>query len=91
MCSWALIERVGRRRLMVGGRLMMTTMLPVIGGISILNTPTALKVTVALMTVWGFLVRLLSQKPHFNLPRLTTENLVAVPSDSGRMCIRYWR
>ncbi|KAH1598226.1 hypothetical protein KXX34_008336 [Aspergillus fumigatus] len=55
MCSWALIERVGRRRLMVGGCLMMTTMLPVIGGISILNTPTALKVTVALMTVWGFL------------------------------------
>ncbi|RHZ55825.1 uncharacterized protein CDV56_107569 [Aspergillus thermomutatus] len=55
MCSWPLIERVGRRRLIVGGCIMMTTMLPVIGGINILNTPTALKVTVALMTVWGFL------------------------------------
>lgn len=57
MCSWPLIERLGRRQLIVGGCIAMTTLLPVIGGISILNTPKALKATVALMTVWGFLVR----------------------------------
>ncbi|KAL4811789.1 general substrate transporter [Aspergillus spinulosporus] len=55
MCSWLMIERLGRRRLIVGGCIAMTTTLPIIGGISILNTPAALKATVALMTIWGFL------------------------------------
>lgn len=57
MCLSPLIERLGRRQLIVGGCIMMTALLPFIGGISILNTPTALKATVALMTLWGFLVR----------------------------------
>ncbi|KFY95404.1 hypothetical protein V500_02796 [Pseudogymnoascus sp. VKM F-4518 (FW-2643)] len=55
MCSWPLVERLGRRQLIVGGCIMMTALLPFIGGISIVNTPTALKATVALMTLWGFL------------------------------------
>lgn len=56
MCSWPLIDRFGRRPLVVGGMFVMTASLLVIGGISTINTKPTLKATVALMALWGWLV-----------------------------------
>ncbi|KAF6840437.1 maltose permease [Colletotrichum plurivorum] len=56
MCSWPLIDRVGRRPMIVGGCFVMTAALLVIGGIGTLeNNQKALMATVSLMTIWGFL------------------------------------
>lgn len=54
ICSWPLIERVGRRRLIVGGCIFMTANLLTIGGVSTIKTAPALKATVSLMAIWGF-------------------------------------
>ncbi|KAI5918150.1 general substrate transporter [Camillea tinctor] len=55
VCSWPLIDRLGRRPMVVGGMITMTAGLLIIGGISTLNNPASLKATVAFMTLWGFL------------------------------------
>ncbi|KAI6423315.1 hypothetical protein MCOR22_011351 [Pyricularia oryzae] len=55
MCSWPLIDWLGRRPLVVGGMFVMTAGLLLIGGISTINNAPSLKATVAFMTVWGFL------------------------------------
>ncbi|KAF7186976.1 Major facilitator-type transporter ecdC [Pseudocercospora fuligena] len=56
ICSWPLIDRFGRRPLIVHATILMTALLLVIGGISTpKQTPASLKATVALMTIWGFL------------------------------------
>ncbi|KAL4874695.1 general substrate transporter [Aspergillus karnatakaensis] len=55
ICSWPLVDRLGRRPLIVGGMLVMTCGLLLIGLISISTSNAALKATVAFMTLWGFL------------------------------------
>ncbi|KAI1504748.1 general substrate transporter [Biscogniauxia marginata] len=55
ICSWPLIDRLGRRPMIVGGMITMTAGLLLIGGIGTLNTPASLKATVAFMTIWGLL------------------------------------
>ncbi|KAH7126081.1 maltose permease [Dactylonectria macrodidyma] len=55
LCSWPLVDRLGRRPLIVGGYTIMTGLLLVIGGISTIGTPPALSATVSLMVIWGFL------------------------------------
>ncbi|OQE25347.1 hypothetical protein PENSTE_c006G09328 [Penicillium steckii] len=55
ICSWPLVDRLGRRPMIVGGMFIMTGLLLVIGGISTIGSDSALKATVAFMTVWGFL------------------------------------
>ncbi|KAJ0378158.1 hypothetical protein COL26b_003584 [Colletotrichum chrysophilum] len=59
MCSWPLIDRVGRRPMIVGGCFVMTATLLLIGGIGTLeNNQKALMATVSLMTIWGFLYQM---------------------------------
>ncbi|KAJ4325901.1 hypothetical protein N0V84_003287 [Fusarium piperis] len=55
MCSWPLIDRLGRRPLIVGGCFVMTGLLLVIGGISTIGSGPSLSATVAFMVIWGFL------------------------------------
>ncbi|KAF4981692.1 hypothetical protein FZEAL_2579 [Fusarium zealandicum] len=55
MCSWPLVDRLGRRPLIVGGCFVMTALLLVIGGISTIGSAPALSATVAFMVIWGFL------------------------------------
>ncbi|KAI0593541.1 general substrate transporter [Biscogniauxia sp. FL1348] len=55
ICSWPLIDRLGRRPMVVGGMIIMTAGLLIIGGISTINNSASLKATVAFMTIWGFL------------------------------------
>ncbi|KAJ5988079.1 hypothetical protein N7481_003289 [Penicillium waksmanii] len=55
ICSWPLVDRLGRRPMIVGGMIIMTMGLLVIGGISTIGSSSALKATVAFMTLWGFL------------------------------------
>ncbi|KAF5001208.1 hypothetical protein FDECE_11028 [Fusarium decemcellulare] len=55
MCSWPLVDRLGRRPMIVGGCFIMTALLLVIGGISTIGTAPALSATVAFMVIWGFL------------------------------------
>ncbi|KAH8885619.1 general substrate transporter [Thozetella sp. PMI_491] len=55
ICSWPLIDRLGRRPMIVGGMFVMTAALLLIGGISTINSPASLKATVSFMTIWGFL------------------------------------
>ena len=57
ICSWPLVDRLGRRPLIVGGMNIMTAALLIIGGISTMkDNKDALKATVSFMTIWGFLV-----------------------------------
>jgi MFS transporter, SP family, general alpha glucoside:H+ symporter len=56
MCSWPLVDRLGRRPMIVGGMMIMTAALLLIGGISTIGTRPALSATVSFMTLWGFLV-----------------------------------
>ncbi|KAI0123760.1 maltose permease [Xylariales sp. AK1849] len=55
ICSWPLIDRLGRRPMVVGGMFIMIASLLIIGGLSTMNSSSALKATVAFMTLWGFL------------------------------------
>ncbi|KAM9884323.1 maltose permease [Verticillium dahliae] len=55
MCSWPLVDRLGRRPMIVGGVFIMTALLLVIGGISTIGSQAALSATVAFMCIWGFL------------------------------------
>ncbi|KAH7272934.1 general substrate transporter [Fusarium solani] len=58
ICSWPLVDRVGRRPMIVGGMITMTAGLLLIGGISTINNQQALSATVAFMVVWGFLYQM---------------------------------
>ncbi|KAI8258704.1 General alpha-glucoside permease [Colletotrichum sp. SAR11_239] len=55
MTSWPLVDRYGRRPLIVGGVCTMTAILLLIGGISTIGTQTSLSATVAFMVIWGYL------------------------------------
>lgn len=55
ICSWPLVDRLGRRPMIVGGSCIMTALLLVIGGISTIGTAPALSATVAFMVIWGYL------------------------------------
>ena len=56
ICSWPLIERLGRRPMLVYGCTIMTALLLLIGCINIRPNAASLKATVALMCIWGWLV-----------------------------------
>ena len=56
ICSWPLIERLGRRPMLVYGCIIMTALLLLIGCINIRTNASTLKATVALMCIWGWLV-----------------------------------
>ncbi|KAK7402689.1 hypothetical protein QQX98_011553 [Neonectria punicea] len=55
IASWPLVDRFGRRPMIVGGVFTMTALLLVIGGVSTIGSPAALSATVAFMVIWGFL------------------------------------
>ncbi|KAL4864095.1 hypothetical protein BDV12DRAFT_201465 [Aspergillus spectabilis] len=55
ICSWPLVDRLGRRPMIVGEIFSMMGGLLLIGLISIRTSKEELKVTVAFMTVWRFL------------------------------------
>jgi MFS family permease len=88
ICSWPLIDCFGRRPLIVGGTITMCATLLIIGGISTIKNSSALKATVALMTIWGYLVRLVILC-RFTLVSSSQDNLV--PSDLGPCRILGWR
>jgi len=53
------VDRVGRRPMVVYGMFVITATLLVIGGVgTIKDNKAAIQATVALMTLWGFLVRI---------------------------------
>ncbi|KAM5351206.1 hypothetical protein ACJ41O_003929 [Fusarium nematophilum] len=58
ICSWPLVDRVGRRPMIVGGTITITVGLLIIGGISTVNNQQALSATVAFMVIWGFLYQM---------------------------------
>ncbi|KAL0766759.1 hypothetical protein CaCOL14_010330 [Colletotrichum acutatum] len=55
MTSWPLVDRYGRRPLIVGGVFTMTALLLLIGGISTIGNQASLTATVAFMVIWGYL------------------------------------
>ncbi|KAJ0269148.1 hypothetical protein Brms1b_013224 [Colletotrichum noveboracense] len=59
ICSWFLVERTGRRPLIVWGIVSMSALLLLIGGLSVIeNNQQALAAVVAFMALWGFLYQL---------------------------------
>lgn len=55
--SWPLVDRLGRRPLIVWGTAALAAVLLVIGGISTINkSKPVLSAVVAFMSIWGFLV-----------------------------------
>ncbi|KAJ3956599.1 hypothetical protein N0V92_006834 [Colletotrichum tropicale] len=59
ICSWFLVERTGRRPLIVWGIISMSALLLLIGGLSVIeNNQQALAAVVAFMALWGFLYQL---------------------------------
>ncbi|GKT71426.1 maltose permease [Colletotrichum tofieldiae] len=55
MTSWPLVDRYGRRPLIVGGVFSMTALLLLIGGISTIGNQASLSATVAFMVIWGYM------------------------------------
>ncbi|KXH57965.1 maltose permease [Colletotrichum salicis] len=55
MTSWPLVDRYGRRPLIVGGVFTMTVLLLLIGAISTIGNQASLTATVAFMVIWGYL------------------------------------
>ncbi|KAF4924043.1 Sugar transport protein MST3 [Colletotrichum viniferum] len=56
ICSWFLVERTGRRPLIVWGIISMSALLLLIGGLSVIeNNQQAFAAVVAFMALWGFL------------------------------------
>lgn len=58
ICSWPLVDRIGRRPIIVGGCIVMTCGLLLIGGLGTLHSQPALSAVVAFMTLWGFLYQM---------------------------------
>ncbi|KAK9327506.1 general substrate transporter [Lipomyces starkeyi] len=58
MCSWPLIERVGRRRILLSGMIFMTTTLLITGCVSLNKGQAGLKAMVSLMTIWAFVYQM---------------------------------
>ncbi|KAF7540107.1 hypothetical protein G7Z17_g12273 [Cylindrodendrum hubeiense] len=56
--SWFAIDRLGRRPMIVYGSMVLTSLLLLIGGISMLDNQSALSAMVALMAIWGFIYQL---------------------------------
>ncbi|WYZ36065.1 hypothetical protein EsH8_X_000712 [Colletotrichum jinshuiense] len=54
MTSWPLVDRYGRRPLIVGGVFTMTALLLLIGGISTIGSQASLSATVAFMVIAGY-------------------------------------
>ncbi|KAK9316485.1 general substrate transporter [Lipomyces starkeyi] len=52
MCAWPLVERVGRRRILLCGMVFMKATLVVIGGVSTVHGQTALKIVVSFL--WSY-------------------------------------
>lgn len=55
ICSWFLIDRVGRRNLTLYGMVTLTIILTVTGGLAVAATPGAIKGTVALLLIYCFI------------------------------------
>ncbi|KAL0932293.1 maltose permease [Colletotrichum truncatum] len=59
ICSWFLVDRYGRRPLIVWGSIVMTGLLLLIGGLSVIQgNQKTLSAVVAFMALWGFLYQL---------------------------------
>lgn len=54
ICSWFIIDRVGRRNLTLWGSALLTVILMVTGGLATVGTPNAIKGVVGLAIVYGF-------------------------------------
>ncbi|KAK6209919.1 maltose permease [Colletotrichum tabaci] len=59
ICSWFLVERCGRRPLIVWGTVVMTALLLLIGGLGVVqDNKMAVTAMVAFMALWGFIFQL---------------------------------
>lgn len=56
--SWFLVDRYGRRPMILGGAFSMTGLLLIIGGVSTIKSSSALAGTVALMCIWGYIYQM---------------------------------
>lgn len=54
LCSWYLVERLGRRTLAIYGTFALTVVMMLCGALGIIGSPTAIKGTVATFIVYGF-------------------------------------
>ncbi|OAP57753.1 hypothetical protein AYL99_08491 [Fonsecaea erecta] len=54
VCSWFLIDRVGRRPLTLWGMIILTLILLITGGLAVSGTPPAIKGTIALLQLFSF-------------------------------------
>ncbi|OQU98578.1 hypothetical protein CLAIMM_04341 isoform 1 [Cladophialophora immunda] len=54
ICSWFLVDRVGRRPLTIWGMVMLTLILLITGGLAVSGTPPAIKGTIALLQLFSF-------------------------------------
>ncbi|KIX99304.1 uncharacterized protein Z520_04880 [Fonsecaea multimorphosa CBS 102226] len=54
ICSWFLVDRVGRRPLTLWGMVMLTLILLITGGLAVSGTPPAIKGTIALLQLFSF-------------------------------------
>ncbi|KAK5449345.1 hypothetical protein LTS15_008887 [Exophiala xenobiotica] len=55
VCSWFLVDRIGRRPLTLWGMVILTTLLLITGGLAVSATPGAIKGTIALLLLYCFL------------------------------------
>lgn len=81
MCSWPLVDRLGRRPMLVGGMIVITAGLLIIGGISTVSNDSALKATVSFMVIWGYLYQV---RPNISI--LDTHSLLISILDDPWCC-----
>ena len=79
VCSWFLIDRVGRRALTFWGMMLLTVLLVITGGLAVAGSPGAIKGTVALILVWCYV---------FNVTIGATAYSIATEAPTARLRIK---
>ncbi|EON60796.1 hypothetical protein W97_00005 [Coniosporium apollinis CBS 100218] len=67
VCSWFLVDKVGRRNLTLWGVTILTVLLMVAGGLASAGSPGAIKAAIGLITVYGFFYNITIGATAYNL------------------------
>jgi MFS transporter, SP family, general alpha glucoside:H+ symporter len=86
ICSWDLVDRLGRRTLTLWGSGILTVLLLVVGGLAAAGTTSSIKGAIALMIVYGFLYNITIGSTAYNLLAEVATSRLRVKTISIGIC-----